>query len=64
MAPRLKASNAIGAARVALGVDGRFSWNIPMPVSRLIHAAANFAAFFAFRGFSINESIFCFMVWK
>ena len=30
----------------------------------LIHAAANFAAFFAFRGLSINESTFCFMVWK
>jgi class 3 adenylate cyclase len=30
----------------------------------LIHAAANFASFFAFRGLSINESTFCFMVWK
>ena len=27
MARCLKASNAIGAARVALGVDGRFSWH-------------------------------------
>jgi hypothetical protein len=25
---------------------------------RLIHAAANFASFFAFRGLSINESTF------
>jgi hypothetical protein len=33
-------------------------------VTSLIHAAANFAAFFAFRGLSINESTFCFMVWK
>jgi hypothetical protein len=32
--------------------------------SFLIHAAANFAAFFAFRGLSMNESTFCFMVWK
>jgi NAD(P)H-dependent flavin oxidoreductase YrpB (nitropropane dioxygenase family) len=30
----------------------------------VIHAAANFAAFFAFRGLSIKESTFCFMVWK
>jgi transposase len=30
----------------------------------LIHAAAIFAAFFAFRGLSINESTCCFMVWK
>jgi hypothetical protein len=30
----------------------------------LIHAAASFAAFFAFRGLSINESTFCLMVWK
>jgi hypothetical protein len=30
----------------------------------LIHAAANFAAFFAFRGLSINDSTFCFRVWK
>jgi hypothetical protein len=30
----------------------------------LIHAAANFASFFAFRGLSINESTFCLMVWK
>ena len=28
----------------------------------LIHAAANFASFFAFRGRAINESTFCFMV--
>ena len=30
----------------------------------LIHAAANFASFLAFRGLSINESTFCRMVWK
>ena len=28
----------------------------------LIHAAANFASFSAFRGLSTNESILCFMV--
>lgn len=31
---------------------------------RLIHAAANFASFFAFRGLSIKERTFCFIVWK
>jgi hypothetical protein len=30
----------------------------------LIHAAANFASFFASRELSINESIFCRIVWK
>jgi len=30
----------------------------------LIHVAANFASFFAFRGLSINESTFWRMVWK
>ena len=30
----------------------------------LIHAAANFASFFAFRGLSIKERTFCFIVWK
>jgi hypothetical protein len=30
----------------------------------LIHAAANFAAFFAFRRLSMSVSTFCFMVWK
>jgi transposase-like protein len=30
----------------------------------LIHTAANFASFFAFRGLSINESTFWRMVWK
>jgi uncharacterized protein (DUF433 family) len=38
-----------------------------VPIARilsLIHAAANFASFFAFRGLSINESTFCRIVWK
>jgi hypothetical protein len=30
----------------------------------LMHAAAIFAAFFAFRELSMNESSFCFTVWK
>jgi hypothetical protein len=30
----------------------------------LIHAAANFASFFAFRALSIKERTFCFIVWK
>ena len=33
-------------------------------LSHLIHAAASFASFFAFRGLSINDSTFCRMVWK
>jgi hypothetical protein len=31
-------------------------------LQRLIHAAASFASFFVFRGLSINESTFCFIV--
>jgi hypothetical protein len=30
----------------------------------LIHAAANLASFFAFRGLSMNESTFWRIVWK
>ncbi len=35
-----------------------------MGVGALIHAAANFASFFAFRGLSINASTFWRMVWQ
>ena len=33
-------------------------------VASLIHEAATFASFLAFRGLSINESTFCRIVWK
>jgi hypothetical protein len=48
---------------------GKYEFNVEAARMRaglrpLIHAAANFASFFAFRALSIKERTFCFIVWK
>src|SRR5262252_5734980 len=54
----------LAATRHTTPLAGRPSDADLMRRTPLIHAAANFAAFLALRGLSINESTFCRMVWK